>query len=161
MIIHLVCNGNTFRSRLAEAYLKQQLEKLNISSIEISSSGTRAEDNHQGPIAWYALKIIVKEDLVPYMANVWTQTTQDLLDVADAVVFMHSTVLDNAKEWTDADAENYKVWDIADISSEDIKSNTRGSDEFDMEVIHTTEAIFEKIKVAADSLIKDIQMIMK
>ena len=161
MEIHFVCYGNTFRSRLAEAYFKSRLKELGISNVTVSSSGTRADGNHHGPISWYALRILVNNSLIPYMKNVWTVTSQDQLDSADAIIFVHDSVYESVKDMVDSDSSNYKVWDVEDVSNEEVWKTARDQDDFDLQMIHQTEEIFEKIKNNVDDLVDEISKIVK
>jgi len=85
MHIHFVCSGNSYRSRLAEAYLKF---KLVSKEIEVSSSGIRAEgykfDN--GPICWYAMRLMKRNALIEFMSWQQQQTTKELLSGVDLLI---------------------------------------------------------------------------
>ena len=84
--IHFVCTGNAYRSRLAEAYLKSK----NLPNIIVSSSGIVAEQHYEGngPISWYAMRLMKRHHLIPHMKPQSTQTASHHLNAADIVIFM-------------------------------------------------------------------------
>src|SRR6266404_9320379 len=90
MTIHFICRGNTYRSRLAEVYLKSK----NIPGLKVISSGIEAENNLSGPITWYAQRIIQKNHLTPFEKPTWDKTTKELLSQADFTVFMQKDIYD-------------------------------------------------------------------
>ena len=79
MHIHFVCSGNTYRSRLAEAYLRSMDKKPN---TKVSSSGIIADKSkpENGPVNWYTMRLMKRNDLIKYMSWQQTQTTQPLLE---------------------------------------------------------------------------------
>ncbi len=85
--IHIVCTGNIYRSRLAEAYLKAK----QLPYLSFSSSGTEVTlaSKENGPISWYAMRLMSKYHLIPFMSFFSQQTTVQLLRQADIVIFMH------------------------------------------------------------------------
>src|SRR5215510_2640772 len=86
MHVHFVCTGNAYRSRLAEAYLRaQQLE-----GVSVSSSGIRARIGYRynGPISWYALRLLQREGLLSFVSKRSRQTTRKDLCKAQLVIFM-------------------------------------------------------------------------
>jgi protein-tyrosine-phosphatase len=84
MLVHFICTGNAYRSRLAEAYFNSKATP----GWRATSSGIKAHRNLNGPITWYAARIIQREGLVPFMAPTWQQTSSDVLSAADYIVFM-------------------------------------------------------------------------
>ena len=121
MKIHFVCSGNIFRSRLAEAYLKSK----KISSLEISSSGTRANHNLPGEVCFYTVEVAKKYQITAYLSSNWTLTTKELLTGQDLIIFMK----DNHRQFCEKDlsfkAKNYQVWGIEDIPDEMLLSGNR------------------------------------
>lgn len=111
MHLHFICTGNVFRSRLAEAYARSHS-----SDLQITSSGILASNNEDGPIAWYALKLIKDNDLIPYISPAWTQTSTELLHLQDFVVFMQPYHLDVCQQLYGYHGHNHQVWDIADVT---------------------------------------------
>ena len=86
--IHFICIGNVFRSRLAEAYLNS----LNIKGVEVSSSGVRANHAFDGDISIFVLPLLKREGLEPFISKKWIQTTLDIVQDKDLVVFMNEEV---------------------------------------------------------------------
>lgn len=114
MNLHFVCTGNVFRSRLAEAYAKSLLK--NRPEVIVSSSGVQAAVGQDGPIAWYALKILDNSDLIPNISQIWTQTSSEILDAQDKIIFMQPWHLDQCQHRFGYSGQNYQVWDIPDVT---------------------------------------------
>jgi protein-tyrosine-phosphatase len=112
MIVHFICEGNTYRSRLAEAYLNSK----QIPSIKSMSSGIKASRNLLGPITWYAQRIIEKEKLIPFQSINWQQTTKELLEQTDFTVFMQKEHYDYCREKLGFATKNYEIWNIKDLN---------------------------------------------
>ncbi len=135
MKIHFVCNGNTFRSRLAEAYLISKDVKGN----NVSSSGIEASRNLDGPICRYTEKILLKNDLLKYASKIWTLTTKEILDEQDLIIFMTKKQFLYCTKTLGYNGKNYEIWNIQDVFIP-----------FDFAV----ETIFNKIKMKVDTLNK-------
>jgi len=150
MNIQFVCSGNTYRSRLAEAYLNSK----QFPGITVSSSGVRRDDhyNNNGPIAWYAMRLIKNNHLIPFMNPVSTQTTEKLLLKADLLIFFGKNVYDYAKEHFKLSGNNYRIWDISDLVE---FRDDEVSLENEIGRIKATSETFEKIKQYVDTLIKE------
>lgn len=145
MTIHFICRGNTYRSRLAESYLKSK----NIPSINVVSSGVEAQLNESGPITWYAQRIIQKNKLQLFEKPMWQQTTKELLETSDLNIFMHKDIYDFSVENLGFNKDKFEVWDIPDsidIQSDWISANEEGK-------IKITEETFEKIKRQVEDLV--------
>ena len=145
MTIHFICKGNTFRSRLAEAYLNSK----QLPNIKVISSGVEAERNDSGPITWYAQRIIQQNKLVPFEKPVWDQTTKLMLEEGDLTIFMHQNIYNYAVEHFDFNSKNFQIWDIDDANE--------AIDDWDslneQEKIEVTERIFEEIKEKVDEVL--------
>jgi protein-tyrosine-phosphatase len=142
MKIHFVSYGHAFRSRLAEAYLKYLLRKHK--TIEISSSGIILEDDLNGPVAWYAMKILSQHALVPYMSLEPTKTTKEMLERADKVVFVDRHSYEFCKKKFLYNSRTCEVWDLGYIEPDKVE---RGKDlKFDMLILEKSEEIFGQIK---------------
>lgn len=141
MKIHFVCTSNTFRSRLADAYLRSK----EIPNLTVSSSGIQANLNPNGIITWYAQRIIENENLEVFEPPIWHQTTPELLNEADKVVFMLENHLEFCKKNFGFNQTNYEIWNIEDITQEDRKDDTR--------VIKLTDGIYSRIKTKVDEFI--------
>ncbi len=146
MTIHFVCEGNTFRSRLAEAYLNSK----QIPNLKVISSGTIADINQCGPITWYAQRIIQQNHLVPFEKPTWQKTTESLLGEGDLTIFMHQNIYDYCVEQFGFNSKNFQVWDIQDtnVHFKTVKEELRK--------IEITDKIFEEIKQKVDELIQSI-----
>jgi protein-tyrosine-phosphatase len=142
MKIHFVCSGNTFRSRLAEAHLNSK----KIPNLEVSSSGTDARKNLNGPIAWYAMRIIQNKGLASFMSNYWKQTTEELIKGNDWVIFMTQYHYEFAKNFL-TPGQKYEIWDIEDIIG--VKEPVL---EKEIENMKKSEEIYDEIKKRVDSL---------
>ena len=142
MKIHFVCSGNTFRSRLAETYLNSK----KLPGVEVSSSGTNAEKSLNGPISWYAARIIKNEGLVNFMSHDWKKTTKELIRGNDLVIFMTKYHYDFSKSFLSPD-QKYEIWDI-----EDIECLTKPPLEEEIENMKKSEAIYSQIKNRVDAL---------
>jgi protein-tyrosine-phosphatase len=139
MKLHFVCSGNSFRSRLAEAYLNSK----KIPSLEVSSSGIQAKRNLNGPIAWYAMRIIKYNGLVSFMSNFWQQTTGEMIRESHTVIFMKKMHYDFCRDFI-TPGQKYEIWDIEDVDNIEIEKESGN--------IKQSEKIFAKIKEGADSL---------
>lgn len=141
MKVHFVCTGNTFRSRLAEAYLNSKI----LPRISVSSSGVDAGKDISGPVNWYTQRIIEQRGLVKSEKDSWTQTTAEILDNQDLIVFMQKWHYDQSVERFDYGGKNYEIWDIEDMVNPNSKP--------DASTIAFTEGVYKKIKSKVDDLI--------
>lgn len=144
MKIHFVCTGNTFRSRLAEAYLKSK----NISGLEVSSSGIHADVNYNGPVCYYTVHLLGESNLIKYLKEHWTLTTKEELEKQDLVVFMHKEHYDFCFNKLHAKIPNFQLWDVPDLEEylPGVPIDTDG-------IARVTEKIFEEIKTNIDQKI--------
>ena len=148
MKIHFICTGNSYRSRLAEAYLNSK----QINGIEAFSSGTGI-DKRNGPIGWPAERILQKTGLSLFMSPSSIQTTKKLLDSGDFTVFMDESHFKYA-ERLGFSAKNYEIWEIPDFSLEIIE-DFKGYDR-DIEFMKISENTFKVIKEKVDELVKKL-----
>lgn len=146
--IHFVCTGNVYRSRLAETYLRSK----QVSNVEVSSSGIKAAENQYGPIVWYASRLITRGKLVPHMKPSWTQTSPEILNTADIVIFMADEHHAYAKTNFNFNKTSYEIWNIGDLKDAGFTDDKIGT-EFDMQRILHTEKIFAEIKKKVDELV--------
>ncbi len=151
MHIHFVCTGNAYRSRLAEAYLGSKQLK----GIEVSSSGIEASKNKNGPICWYAARVLHYQGFQKYTSHSWRETTKDMLENADLVIFMHKNHLEYAKQYHGFSG-NYELWNISDLSHSGLTIDKQSSED-DIRRIKITEETFEKIKRKTDAMILSLQ----
>jgi protein-tyrosine-phosphatase len=118
VLVHFVCTGNAYRSRLAEAHFNSKA----VAGLRATSSGTMAERNLNGPITWYAARIIQRERLVPFMSHTWTQTIAKLLHGADLVVFMAPEHEAFCRQQFEMDGVATRVWSVPDVDEVDLTS---------------------------------------
>ncbi len=147
MKIHFVCTSNTYRSRLASTYLRSR----KIPGVEVFSSGVIAKENPNGPITWYAERIIDNGELVEFMSPMWTQTTIELLNEADKIIFMEEFHLEYCKEHFGFKADNYEVWNVKDMTPSD-------SEHSEVDQIKMSEDTFKELKLKVDNLIKELKL---
>ncbi len=151
MIVHFICRGNSYRSRLAEAYLNSK----QLPNFKAISSGITASKNENGPVSWYAQRIIEKEKLVPFESNCWQQTSTKLLKDADFTMFMEQEYCDFCKENLGFKQKNYEIWDVKDLDKFLLPS-TGKIPSTEMEKMQASDATFEIIKGKVDDLIRRI-----
>lgn len=113
--IHFICRGNVYRSRLAEAYAKSSLTPD--SNIKINSSGIEANLNLNGDVDSTAAKVLETENIKENLAPSWQQTTQQILDKADLLVFMSETVYEDAHKQFNIQQNKSVVWRIKDVDN--------------------------------------------
>ncbi|RJR26994.1 hypothetical protein C4561_04430 [candidate division WWE3 bacterium] len=154
MKIHFVCSGNTFRSRLAEAYLRSRLKEKNISNVEVSSSGTDAQHNSYGPAAWYTLRILHDNRLISFMSPNWKKTTRNDVEKSDLVVFMKDMHLQYCKKEFNIQPENYLILDIDDVFPSEIHAMYKEKYEADIEIMKRTDAIFKELRTKIDKILE-------
>lgn len=129
MKIHFVCTGNTYRSRMAEAYLNSK----QLPAIIVSSSGTHASENLNGPISWVAAWVLKKNSLTGFMSSHWTQTTVEILNKADKAIFINADNYEFCKNELNYKGVNYEIWNVLDIPvglNGDIKIMEKASETF-------------------------------
>lgn len=146
MIIQFVCIGNTYRSRLAEAYFNV----LRVPGWQAVSSGVRASRNLNGPITIYALEILCEQKWDTVAKKEWNQTTKSGLAESDVVVFMHKECFDACVSDLDFTPKNYKVWGIADMEAD-------SHDELAfIQAMHIARDTFVRICARVDELVVEL-----
>lgn len=152
MHIHFVCSGNSYRSRLAEAYFKSILSDK---EIIVSSSGTEAEKNRfsNGPICWYAMRLMKRNNLISYMSWKEKQTTKEILKDVDLLICMRKSHLEYCQNELGYIGK-FKVWEIPDLNEIDsfIPSTVHGI-ETDINHINLTEKTYKLITEKVDRLV--------
>jgi len=141
MVIHFVCLGNVYRSRLAETYLNSK-KLLNVTVI---SSGLSASGNNNRPISWLTQLLFEVDKLVPFQKPNWTQTTKQLLDSADLTIFFDKEYYQYCVENFGFNSNNFEIWEIADLD---------GNIKEQLEKIKVAEESFKVIKEKVDNLIE-------
>lgn len=150
--VHFICTGNIYRSRLAEAYLRSK----NLPYLTVSSSGTRASEQHKGPTLWMALRLLYRNNLLPFMTNAWVQTTPDQLVKADLVVFFGKNNLKYCQQRFPI-PKKYEVWELPDFDDRDLNGKPLDMKR-ETECIALSEKIFSKIKEKVDKLINTYKL---
>lgn len=141
MKIHFVCVGNTFRSRLCEAYLKS----LKIKDLEVTSSGVKASTNENGNIAWDTKVILEKHGILSFASESWVQTDSEVIEDKDLIIFMEQMQYDFCSN-LHLKIPNFEIWNIKDIDN-------RVTPEI---VLEQAEEIFLRIKNLVDDLAKKL-----
>lgn len=161
MHIHFVCSGNAYRSRLAEAYFKSKIQGR---EITVSSSGTGAKEHKfgNGPICWYAMRIMKREKLIPFMSWHERQTAKELLEGVDLLICMNKSHLEYCRNISGNADIPFEVWDIQDLNEMDgfIASDTPGIDT-DINHIALTEQTFRIIAGKVDNLVNTVVRTLK
>ena len=150
--ILFICTGNIYRSRLAQAYLISK----ELPNLKVLSSGTQATIQHKGPITWYALRLLYRHNLLPFMAPSWTQFSPFQLNKADITIFIGKNNFELCQKWL-SDSAKCEVWDFPDFEDKDlngkpldIKRETEG--------ILVSEKVFSLITKSVDKLIKTCKL---
>lgn len=146
MKIHFVCTGNAYRSRMAEAYLKSK----KLPNVEVSSSGIEAEGTWAGTLALYTMTTMKKHHLESYLSKNWHQTTKDLLEDQDLVIFMSKHHEDFCLNKLKSRIKHFETWNIHDIP------RTLFVERDEAEINRIAEETFQKIKIKIDGLISSI-----
>ena len=141
MIIHFVCSGNVYRSRLAETYLNSK----ELSNIRVISSGINASENNNRPISWLTQRLYEVYKLVPFQKSNWAQTSKLLLDSADLTIFFADEYYQYCVNNFGYNSTNFEIWEIEDLDG-NIKDH--------MEKIKKTEETFENIRQKVDDLVE-------
>jgi protein-tyrosine-phosphatase len=151
--VHFVCTGNAYRSRLAEAYLKAK----QLPWLHISSSGTVAEYHFRwnGPICWWAMRLIYNNHLVPFMSVSSVQTTAQHLAQANMIIFMSQEHYQYAKDHLGYQGTCYQIWDIADL--DEILVGIDEPLDVDIALIKSTEHTFKQIREKVDFFVEDLK----
>lgn len=98
---------------MAEAYAKSLLPAD--SDVKVSSSGIEANLALNGDADPVAVDALEKENIKQYLAHMWQQTTQQMLDEANVLVFMSNTVYEDARSKFDIEQDKSIVWHIDDV----------------------------------------------
>lgn len=115
MKLHFVCSGNVYRSRLAESYANYLIIKNHLQNIVVSSSGIIASLNENGPISWLTLEILEENRLESYASHHWIQTTAEIINSQDLIIFMLPMHLQYCQQHLGFNGTNYEVWDVSDM----------------------------------------------
>lgn len=146
--VHFVCRGNTFRSRLAAAYLSSLLDER----FSISSSGIAASTSQSGieKVEPYTKAIAQKYGLTYDIDKRKTQTTTQLLGDADVIVFLNKDVYNDAINKYAFDPRKVLVWNVPDIS--DVAKQKALAQNTEKALLGLAMPIFTKIRHQCDKL---------
>lgn len=147
MKIQFVCMGNTFRSRLAETYLKSK----NISGLVVSSSGIEAEKNLNGAVCTYTVLILKKYDLLQYLSKTWRETDKQEIENQDFVVFMDNAEYEFCFNKLHCNIINYETWNIPDVPDILLIEKPENLEN----IMDIAERDFKKIKENVDTLLSN------
>lgn len=141
--IHFVCNGNSFRSRLAEGYAKS----LKLPHYSISSSGIAADKNRGEALSPYAREQARAQGITGFMSKHQRQTTQKLLSSQDVLVFFGKDVYEETITTYKIDARQAVVWNIDDLTQFLLKHpRTKHTEENSRKITaRIAEDIFDKV----------------
>jgi protein-tyrosine-phosphatase len=148
MIIHFICRGNSFRSIIAEAYLKS----LEIMDWAVLSSGTTAALDKSRNLAYYrgTLGLLEKHGIRDFAkVGYGDQLTQSHLEKADISVCMNQRVFNECLELVTFPVRPH-IWSVADIGEPGRISNI----ESDRHLYR--EEAYQEIVKNVDRLISDI-----
>ena len=146
MKIEFVCTGNTFRSRMAEAYLKSK----KIQDLIITSSGIEANKNLNGSICDYTISVLNNHNIINFVSSNWKLTEKIDLENQDIVIFMDENHKEFCFNKLACNILNFEIWNIADIPDDLIKEKSKNYDT----ILKVAEIDFEIIKVKIDDFIK-------
>jgi protein-tyrosine-phosphatase len=138
LIIHFICTGNIYRSRLAEAYCVSK----GVPGLRVLSSGIGAALHGGVPIAPYAARVLNEHRLARFAAPSWQQTTAALVRASDVLVFMEREHYRFCKDWMDPIRQTVEIWDIPDVGPIDAER-----------IMTKVEQTFEMIRKRADTLL--------
>lgn len=145
MVVHFICFGNTYRSRLAEAYLNSK----KLAEVSVISSGVGTTKNGNRPISWLGQRLLDKYKLVPFQKANRTQTSKQLLNLGDLTIFFGKEYYQFCVDKLGFNSNNFEIWEIADLDP--------GVKE-DLEKIRITEETFEVIRQKIDDLIERVRI---
>lgn len=144
--IHFVCRGNTYRSRLAAAYMATLLPE----NYVVSSSGIGTYRAAIKTSEKYTQAVARRHGLTFGIHTAKTQTTDDLLADADIVVFMRKDVYDEALGRFHVDPRKSLIWQVPDLS-DPVRSRYDASGDVGV-VLDIAEHTFRKIQQLCERL---------
>jgi protein-tyrosine-phosphatase len=113
MIVQFICRGNTFRSIIAETYLRS----LQIPGLAVYSSGTLGAQDKLGNTPNYhrVLALLERHDIAQFVKPDFGEDIQQgLLDKSDIVVLMNERAHQEAAAKFNLPKDTL-VWDVADL----------------------------------------------
>ena len=98
---------------MAEAYAKSLDETENRGKY--SSSGIQAKLALNGDVDPVAVKDLESDGIAQFLTPIWQQTTQEMIDSNDRLIFMSQRLFNDADTLFDIPKEKVTIWDIPDI----------------------------------------------
>jgi len=112
--IHFVCRGNTYRSRLAAAYMDTLVDDRFV----VTSSGVDAAESDVKTAQPYTKATAKLHKLKHGIAGSNKQTTSKLLAEADVIIFLSKDVFDTARKSYEFDERKVLMWRVGDMDPE-------------------------------------------
>lgn len=139
--VHFICRGNTYRSRLAAAYLNS----LGHKSITVVTSGVIAKKQPM-VIRWYAQRILERYEISHFASKKPRQLTGANLNDCDLIVFFGQRAYDACIEKHEI-KKPHVIWEIIkDIQPKDSVAK----------IVKSSEKTFKKIKRAVRKLVSEL-----
>lgn len=113
MTVHFICRGNTFRSVLAEAYLRS----LGLPNVQVTSSGTRGEQDKapNAPKFQLTLQQLEKHGIKQFAKAAHGEQVRTGNRLQSDVVVCISEIAKGELAQLVTSLDNVRVWDIPDI----------------------------------------------
>jgi len=147
MVIHFICRGNSFRSIIAEAYLKS----LDIKDFGVLSSGTVAALHKDRNLPYHGatLELLGQHGIREFAkAGYGDQLTQARLEKADITVCMNQRVYDECLRCVTFPVSPH-IWSVADIGepgriAHTESENTRYREEAYQEIVKNVDRLVQR-----------------
>lgn len=138
MRVLFVCTGNTCRSPMAEAILKEIAGERNL-KIEVESAGIFAQAKQKA--SDNAIKIVDNSFIKDHKSKL---LTKELIDWAELVLVMTKSHLNMVESmYPEANSKSHLLLDYTEYKNEDIKDPFGGSlEEYQRVKIQLEDAIF-------------------
>lgn len=123
-------------------------------NIRAFSSGIRAEESKSinGPVAWYAQRIIQKYGPTLFESFSPQITSKELLNKGDFTIFMKQEHYDFCKSNFGYSSNSFEIWGIRDLVDNDKITRSNEFDD-DIRAIKISEETFGLIKEKVKALI--------
>lgn len=153
MRIHLICRGNAFRSRIAEAYL----QSLHIPHLDVISSGTVAaagkDENGDMPLHTHA--ILQKHGLLQFAKPSWDQASVGRMKPDDFVIFFGARAQEEARTLGITPVHS-QTWDVPDAG--ELVRGKRNPGPHDPQIFVFTEQTYGVIVSYVDALLAELHL---